>query len=64
MQPKLLSREPEGMESLGRPRRRCNGNKKLGLKEAGCDYMKWVELARDTVYWQALVNTVMNLRLP
>jgi hypothetical protein len=34
------------------------------LREIGWDGMDWIELAQDRDRWRALVNTVMNLRVP
>jgi hypothetical protein len=34
------------------------------LREIGCDGMDWIDLAQDRYQWMALVNTVMNLRVP
>ena len=56
--------KPEGMRSLGRPRRRWEDNIKMGLKEVGCGGMDWIELAQDRDWWRARVNAVMNLRVP
>jgi hypothetical protein len=39
-------------------------NIKLDLREIGWDGMAWIDLAQDRVQWRALVNTVMNLRVP
>ena len=55
---------PEGKRSLGRPRRRWEDNIKMDLQEVGCGVMDWIELAQDTERWRALVNAVMNLRVP
>ena len=49
---------------LGRPRRRWEDNIKMDLQEVGCRGMDWIELAKDRDKWRALVNTVMNLRVP
>jgi len=47
-----------------RPRRRWENNIKLDLQEVGCGDMDWIELAQDRDRWRALVNAVMNLRVP
>jgi hypothetical protein len=47
-----------------RPKRRCEDNIKMGLREIGIDGAKWIQLAQDRVQWRACVNTVMNLRVP
>jgi hypothetical protein len=46
------------------PRRRWVGNIKMDLRERGWVGMDWVVLAEDRDQWRALVNTVMNLRVP
>jgi hypothetical protein len=60
---RILVRKPEGRRPLGRPRRRWEDNIKKGLREVrwGSD---WICLARDRDRWRALVNAVMNLRVP
>jgi hypothetical protein len=55
---------PEGKRSLGRPRRRWVDNIKMDLGGIGWDGRDWIELAEDRDQWMALVNTVMNLRVP
>jgi hypothetical protein len=60
----ILTGRPEGKRPLGRPRRRWDDNIKMDLGEMGFDYMDWIHLAQDTDGWRALVNTVMNLRVP
>jgi hypothetical protein len=37
---------------------------KMGLREIGWDGMDWIDLAQVRDRWRALVNTVMNLRVP
>jgi hypothetical protein len=55
---------PEGKRPLGRPRRRWVDSIKIGLRETGWDGMDWIDLAQDRDQWRALVNVVMNLRVP
>jgi hypothetical protein len=49
---------------LGRPRRRWVDNNKMDLREIGWDGMYWIDLAQDRDQWRALVNTVINFRVP
>jgi hypothetical protein len=39
-------------------------NIKIDLREIGWNGMDWIDLAEDRDQWRALVNTVMNLRVP
>jgi hypothetical protein len=61
---RILVGKPEGKIPLGRPRRRCVENIKIDLREMGWDGVDWIDLAQDRDQWRALVNTVMNLRVP
>ena len=54
--------KPVGKRPLGRPRRGWEDNIKMDLREVGGG--DWMELAQDRDRWWALVNTVMNLRVP
>jgi hypothetical protein len=56
--------KPEGKRPLGRPRCRWVDNIKMDLGEIGWDGRDWIELNQDRDQWRALVNTVMNLRVP
>jgi hypothetical protein len=49
---------------LGRPRRRWEDNIRMDRREIGWGGMDWIDLAQDRDQWRALVNTVMNLRVP
>jgi hypothetical protein len=55
---------PEGRRPLGRPRRRWEDNIKTDLREIGFGDVDWIHLAQDRDRWRAVVNTVMNLRVP
>jgi len=61
---RVLVGKPEGKRPLGRPRRRWEDSIKMDLQEMGCGIMDWIELAQDRDRWWALVNAVMNLRVP
>jgi hypothetical protein len=61
---RILVGKPERKRPLGRPRRRCVDNIKMNLREIGRDGVDWIELAQDRDQWRALVNKVMNLRVP
>jgi hypothetical protein len=54
----------EGKRPLERPRRRWEDNIKMDLREVGWGGMDWINLAQDRERWRALVNAVMNLRVP
>ena len=53
----------EGKGQLGRPRRRWEDNIKMDFREVG-EGGDWIELAQERDRWRALVNTVMNFRVP
>ena len=61
---RVLVGKPEGKRPLGRPRCRWEDNIKMDLQEVGCGCMDCIELAQDRGSWRALVNVVMNLRVP
>jgi hypothetical protein len=60
----LLVGKPEGKRPLGRPRCRWIDNTKMGLLEIGLSVVDWIGLAQDRYRWRALVNAVMNIRVP
>jgi hypothetical protein len=57
---RILVGKPKGTRPLGRPRRRWEDDIKIYLR----DGVDWIVLAQDRDQWRALVNTVMNLRVP
>ena len=65
-----VARKEEGrstfkiLTGLGRPRRRWEDNIRMYIKEMGINTRHWVDLAQDRDYWRALVNAVLNLRVP
>jgi hypothetical protein len=60
---RILVGRPEGKRPLGRPRRRWKNTIKMDLQEVGWG-MDWIELAQDRDRLRAVVNAVMNLRVP
>jgi hypothetical protein len=61
---RLLLGKPEGKRSLGRQRRRWIDNINMDLLELGLNVVDWIGLVHDRYSWRALVNLVMNLRVP
>jgi hypothetical protein len=61
---RLMVGKPEGKRPLGRPRRRCVDNIKMGLGEVGWGDVDWIGLDQDRNRWRAVVNAVMHLRVP
>jgi hypothetical protein len=61
---KILVGKPEGKRPLGRPRREWVDNSKIYLTEIGWGGMGWIDVAEDRHQSKALVNTVMNLKVP
>ena len=56
--------KPDGNRPLERLRCRWEDNIKMDLQEVRRGGMDWIELAQDRNRWRALVNVVMNLRVP
>jgi hypothetical protein len=61
---RLLLGKPDGRRPLRRPRCRWLDNIKMDLVEVGWGYVDWIGLAQDGDRWRALVNAVLNLRVP
>jgi hypothetical protein len=61
---RILVGKPEGKRPLGRPRRRWIDNIKMDLLQIGLSVVDWIDPAQDRYRWRALVNAVMNLRVP
>jgi len=60
----VLVGKREGKRPLGRPRRRWEDNTKMDLKKVGCGGIDWIEMAQDRDRCWALVNALMDLRVP
>jgi hypothetical protein len=61
---RLFVGKPEGKRPLGRPRRRWVDNIRMDLGDVGWGDVDWIGLANDRNRWRALVNSVLNLRVP
>jgi hypothetical protein len=61
---RLLVGKLEGKKPLGRPRRRWVDNIRMDLGEVGWGDVDWIGPVKDRNRWRALVNSVLNLRLP
>jgi hypothetical protein len=61
---RILVGMPEGNIPMGRPGRRWVDNIKMDLRKIQWDGVDWIEMAQDREKWRALLNTVLNLRVP
>jgi hypothetical protein len=61
---RVLVGKYEGKRPMGRPRLRWEGNIKMDLQEVGCRFIDWIEPTQERDRWRALMNEVMNLRVP
>jgi hypothetical protein len=60
---RLLVGKPEGKRPLGRPRRWVD-NIRINLGEVGWGDVDWIGLDKDRNRWRAVMNSVLNLRVP
>jgi hypothetical protein len=61
---RILDRTPEWKGTLWRNRRKWENNIRMDLKEILSEDVDWIHLAHDRVQWWAVMNTVMNFRIP
>jgi hypothetical protein len=61
---RMLVGKPEGKKPLGRPRVRWLDNIKMDLRKIGWGDMDWIDLAHCRDHWRALMDTLMNFRVP
>jgi hypothetical protein len=61
---RILVGKSEGNTPLSRPRRRWVNSIKMDLREIGWDGVDWIDMAQGRDQWRAIVNTVLNLRVP
>jgi hypothetical protein len=61
---RILVGKPEGKRPLGKTRRRWEDDIRMDLRGIGWGGMDWIDLVQDREQCRALVNTVMNLRVP
>jgi hypothetical protein len=60
----ILFEVPEGKRPLGKPRRGWEDKIRMDLREIGWEVVGWIHLAENKDQWRAVVNTVMNHRVP
>ena len=60
----LTGKQPTGKIPLERPRRRWEDNIRMNVEEIGIIAGNWVDSTQDRIYWRALVNAALNLRVP
>jgi hypothetical protein len=60
----VLVGKPEGRRRLRRPRRKCEDNIKMDVREVGCGGADWIDLTQDRDRWRAPLKTVIKFRVP
>jgi hypothetical protein len=61
---RILVGKPEGKRPLRRPRHMCVDSIRMDFGQIEWDGVNWIDMAQDRDQWRALVNTVMNFRVP
>jgi hypothetical protein len=61
---RILVEKPKRKRPIGRPKHRWVDNIRLDLGEIGRDGMDWIDVTHDRDQLMALVNMVVNLRVP
>jgi hypothetical protein len=61
---KIVIRKLEGKKPLRIPRHRWKNNIRMDFREIGWEGVDWMHLAQDRDQWRAVVNTIMNFRVP
>jgi hypothetical protein len=60
----ILVGKPDGKKPLRRPRHGWEDTIRMDIREIGWQVVDWIHVAQDRDQWRAVVNTVMNLRVP
>jgi len=61
---RVLVGKSEEKRPLESPKRKWEDNIKMDLQEVGFEGMDWIDVAQDRDRWRALLNALMNLRVP
>jgi hypothetical protein len=61
---RIFTYNTEDGRPLGRPRRRWRDNIEMDLSEIGLSVVDWIGMAQNRYRWRALMNALMNLRVP
>jgi hypothetical protein len=60
---RVLMGKPEGKRPLGRPRRSWEDGIRMDLRKIDWGSVDWIQLAQDRVWWRAVLNAAINLRV-